>query len=119
MVKQRKIDVLLAQETHSVVTSWIGLAILSHNTTLSGGVAILFSHSFIPHSYTVEEVLKGRILKVRAHFENSVFIFICAFAPTSTLDRMCFWTHLVQLWRSAAVKNVCFWVVILIVQRKT
>lgn len=66
LVKQRKIDVLLAQETHSDAFNaiewekeWNGLAILSHNTTLSGGVAILFSHSFIPHSYTVEEVLKG------------------------------------------------------------
>lgn len=46
---QRKIDVLFLQETHSDSTnagkwemSFDGLSVLSHCTSLSGGVAVLF-----------------------------------------------------------------------------
>lgn len=67
-----------------------GLAILSHYTSLSGGVAMLFSRNFIPHSYNVEEVIKGRLLKINAVFENSSFVFVCVYAPTYALDRMIF-----------------------------
>lgn len=39
------------------------------------GVAILFSKYFTPVSYEVEEILKGRILKIRTVFENEVLVF--------------------------------------------
>ena len=67
---------------------WDGLAIHSHNTSLSGGVAVLFAKSFLPYSYDVEEVVQGRLLKVKAVFENEVFVFICVYAPTLALERM-------------------------------
>lgn len=76
---QKKSYVTLLQETHTGFNNaadwaveWNGIAVLSHNTSLSGGVAILFAKSFSPHSYQVEEVIKGRLLKVRAIFLNSI-----------------------------------------------
>jgi exonuclease III len=97
VVKQRKIDVVMMQETHSDVKNapdwaveWDGISVLSHNTSLSGGVAILFAKSFSPHSYQVEEIIKGRLLKVRATFDKFTFVFICVYVPTSAVERMLF-----------------------------
>src|SRR4029434_4042812 len=64
--------------------------LLSHNTSNSGGVAILFSRTFTPLSFQVEEIVKGRLLKVKAQFENHFFVFICVYAPTLAIDRMLF-----------------------------
>ncbi len=54
-----------------------GISILSHNTSTSAGVAILFTKNFSPISYDFEEIVKGRLLKVRAVFENYTFVFLC------------------------------------------
>lgn len=104
IIKQKNIDVTFVQETHSDVLNSVdwarefsGLTILSHNTTVSGGVAILFSKSCIPISYHVEEILKGRLLKVRAQFENVFYVFICVYAPTISIDRMLFLNVLGQI----------------------
>jgi len=50
MSKQKKIDIMFLQETHSDSKNatdwereWDGISILSHNTPSSGGVAVLFS----------------------------------------------------------------------------
>lgn len=66
--KQKHFDVLLLQETHSDVQNevnwameWDGLSLLSHNNSLSAGVAILFSKNVTPFSYEVDEIIKGRI----------------------------------------------------------
>ncbi len=67
---------------------------LSHNTTVSGGVAVLFSKNFRPISYDVDEIIKGRLLKVKALFEKHVFFFICVYAPTSGVERMLFLNNL-------------------------
>lgn len=95
--KQKKTDVLFLQETHSDSKNaaewereWDGISILSHHTAISGGVAVLFSKNFKPNSYEVEEIIKGRLLKVRAVFENHVFVFICVYVPTSGVERMLF-----------------------------
>ncbi len=65
VVNQNKIDVLFLQETHSDeknaiewAKEWGGLLFLSHNTSLSGGVAVLFNKNFTPSSFLVEELLK-------------------------------------------------------------
>lgn len=70
IIKQKRLDVVPLQETHSTADNasewaveWNGLPLLSHNTSVSGGVAVLFAKSFTPVSYDVVEVLKGRILK--------------------------------------------------------
>ncbi len=38
----------------------------------------------------MDEILKGRILKIRAVFENEFFVFICVYAPTAIKDRIVF-----------------------------
>ncbi len=50
LIKQRRIDVALLQETHSDeknvalwAMEWKGLSFLSHNNSLSAGVAVIFS----------------------------------------------------------------------------
>ncbi len=63
---------------------------MSHNNSLSAGVAVLFSKNFTPVSYEVDEILRGRILKIRAVFENEVFVFVCVYAPTATKDIIVF-----------------------------
>ncbi len=68
VIKLKKIDVIFIQETHSDVKNaadwmqeWDGISVLSHNTTLSGGVGILFTKSFSPVSYQVDEIVKGKL----------------------------------------------------------
>ncbi len=97
LIKIKKIDILFAQETHSDAlneTDWAsefdGLSICIHNTSLSGGVAILFSKNFIPVSYQVEEIVKGRLLKIRAQFEDQFYVFLCIYIPTNAVERMGF-----------------------------
>lgn len=86
LIKQRNIDVALLQETHSDeknvalwAMEWKGRSSLSHNNSLSAGVAVLFPKNFTPVSYEVDEILRGRILKIRAVFENEVFVFVCVY----------------------------------------
>ncbi|TWW74498.1 hypothetical protein D4764_14G0005010 [Takifugu flavidus] len=67
---------------------WEGQALLSHNTTLSGGVGLLFSRGFTPSFLEVEYVLRGRCLLLKAHLQNHSLVFINIYAPTieSVLD---------------------------------
>uniref|UniRef100_A0A8C2GDM5 Reverse transcriptase domain-containing protein n=1 Tax=Cyprinus carpio TaxID=7962 RepID=A0A8C2GDM5_CYPCA len=97
IIKQRNISVAFLQETHSDqknAADWgrefDGVSVLSHNSSVSGGVAILFNRNFVPISYDVDEIVKGRLLKVRACFENHVFVFMCVYAPAAPLERMLF-----------------------------
>lgn len=70
-MKQKQIDVLILQETHSYTTNanelakeLKGLPLLSQKTSLRGGVAILFANNFTPFTFEMEEVVKDRLLKV-------------------------------------------------------
>lgn len=96
-MKLKVADVIFLQETHSDAKNatdwakeWDGLTFLSHNTSDSAGVALLFSRSFIPQSHHVEEVIRGRLLKVSATFENELFVFVCVYAPTNAAARVSF-----------------------------
>ncbi len=81
------------QETHSDgqnATEWErefeGISILSHNTS-----SCHFVHEkFQSNTYDFEEIVKGRLLKVRAVFENYTFVFLCVYVPTSVIERMLF-----------------------------
>ena len=84
----KKLDVIMVQETHSTPdnetdwrTEWTGETFLSHKTSNSCGVGILFSRNFLPQSVETEEVIKGRLLKVRAVSENINMVFITIYAP--------------------------------------
>lgn len=97
LIELKNIDVMFVQESHSDARNSVewakefgGLTLLSHNTNVSGGVGILFSKLCTPISYDVDEIVKGRLLKVRAKFEDAFFVFICAYAPTASIDRMVF-----------------------------
>lgn len=97
VIKQKKMDVVFVQETHSDAINaadWArefdGVSILSHLSSVSGGVAILFSKNFIPCSYQIDEIIKGRLLKIRAQFEDRFFVFLCVYAPNNALERMVF-----------------------------
>ena len=88
LVKQKRLDVIFVQETHSDVSNaadwakeWEGLAFLSHNSSFSGGVAVLLSQGFNPYSYSVDEILNGRLLKVTACFKKTMFLFLFVFTP--------------------------------------
>ena len=66
---------------------WEGEVVLSHNTNLSGGVGFLFSRSFSPVSMEVEHVIMGRMLLIKAWFEQFNVVFIDVYAPTSGTER--------------------------------
>lgn len=58
------------------------------NTSFSGGVGFLFTKKFVLCSGKMEEIIKGRPLKVIA--KVFVFVFLCIYAPTQPIQRMCF-----------------------------
>lgn len=77
LIKINKIDVMMIQETHSDCANeiewkkeWEGEIILSHKSTVSGGVAVLFQKNFLPISYEVENVVDGHLMIVKAQFEK-------------------------------------------------
>ncbi len=76
---------------------WDGISVLSHNTTLSGGVGILFTKSFSPVSYQVDEIVKGRLLKIRA-----------IFAPTSAMQRLVFLDALSSTLQTCSTEDYLF-----------
>lgn len=94
LLNRKKNYVIFIQKTHSDVKNaadwmqeWEGITVLSQNTTtLSGGVGVLFAKSFCPVCHQVEEIVKGRLLKIRVVVENYVFVFICVYAPTSAVE---------------------------------
>ena len=95
--KMKHIDVFYLQETHSDSTNeadwrreWEGEVILSHNTSLSGGVGFLLSKSFIPVSLEVEHFIEGRLLLMRARFDLFTAVFINVYAPTIGTERKLF-----------------------------
>ncbi len=79
------------------------ISVLSHNTTVSGGVAVLFSKHFTPISYDVDEIIKGRLLKVKA-----LFVFICVYAPTSGVERMLFLNNLNSILQNVSSEEFLF-----------
>ncbi len=69
---------------------WDGISVLSHNTTLSGGVGILFTKSFSPVSYQVDEIVKGRLLKIRTIFEKYALVFVVFMLQHQQCKDWCF-----------------------------
>uniref|UniRef100_A0AAV2JY17 Endonuclease/exonuclease/phosphatase domain-containing protein n=1 Tax=Knipowitschia caucasica TaxID=637954 RepID=A0AAV2JY17_KNICA len=63
------VHVVLLQETHSTAEiesdwrrEWGGQLVLSHGSSSSAGVAVLFSRRCLPVSVETEEVVAGRLL---------------------------------------------------------
>lgn len=70
-MEQKRLDVF-EQETHSDdknVADWTqegsGLSVLRHNSSTNEGAAGLFSRNFTPISFSMEEILAGRLFSLR------------------------------------------------------
>lgn len=66
LIRQKKYDVMLVQETHNDVQNesdwkmeWDGEVILSHNSSYSGGVAVLFKNILNLYHMRLKTLLKG------------------------------------------------------------
>lgn len=95
LMELERIDVMLIQETHSDLSNesdlkmWCsGNIILSHKSSCSGGVGIMFSRSFLPASCEVQEIIKGAPSKVRVQYEKVNMVFINVYAPPNGIERM-------------------------------
>ena len=69
-------------------TEWTGETFLSHKTSNSCGVGIIFSRNFLPQSVETEKVIKGCLLKVRAVCENIKMVFINISAPVVGVEKV-------------------------------
>lgn len=94
LIKQKNIDVMYVQETHSDCRNaidwkreWEGEVLLTHMSSNRGGGAFLFAKSFFPVSCQVEEVIAGRLMIIRATFEKCKMVFINVYAPTNGIER--------------------------------
>uniref|UniRef100_A0A674NVB8 exodeoxyribonuclease III n=1 Tax=Takifugu rubripes TaxID=31033 RepID=A0A674NVB8_TAKRU len=81
LITSKRLSVTFLQETHRQL-------FLSHRSSNSGGVGILFSRDFVPLSSAVEEPVPGRLLKITTVFENVKLVFVNVYAPTAALDRL-------------------------------
>ena len=97
VVKQKNIDVLFLQETHSDPDNevewgiwWEGQCKLSHGTNLSGGVAVLFNKRCNPKVLSTVELVGGRCLIVRVEIEGYVYCFGSIYAHNLGADRLVF-----------------------------
>ena len=98
LIGMKHLNVTFVQETHSTEEiaaewrrEWAGEVFLSHKSSMSGGVGILFNQNFNPINIDVEEVVAGRILKVRADFGKVKMVFINLYAPTVGSERLDFY----------------------------
>lgn len=101
IVSQNKIDVLFLQETHSDQADevdwglwWEGPHVLSHGTSVSAGVAILCRATANAVMLSVSEVVKGRLLIVRAEMNGSVLCIVNIYAPNQGSDRVGLFTKI-------------------------
>lgn len=97
LIKQKNIDVMYVQETHSDCMNaidwkreWEGEVLLTHMSSNRGGGAVLFAKRFLPVSCQVEEVIDGRLMIIRATFEKCKMVFINVYAPTNGIERIGF-----------------------------
>lgn len=82
VIKQKRLHVVFLQETHSDSVNeidwglwWGGQLVLSHGTNFSAGVAILFSCTLNANIISSTEIVKGRVLLVKAKIGEFIFIF--------------------------------------------
>lgn len=101
LFKSKRLNVIFLQETHSTQDNeavwrkeWDGEIFLSHKSSNSGGVGILFSRDFTPISCDIDEIIEGRLLKIQAVFENVKITFFNVYAPTLGTERAIFFNTL-------------------------
>ncbi len=94
-MKISKIDIVMLQETHSDKSNeiewglwWEGKYALSHGSSTSAGVAVLFSKILNVENFKIEEVVAGRVLCVHTEIERIKFVFINVYAPNVGSERI-------------------------------
>jgi len=97
LIRQKNIDVMFVQETHSDCFNeidwkkeWESEVFLTHMSSTRGGVAVLFAKNLLPISCDVKHEIPGRLIFVRAQFEKFKAVFINVFAPTNGNERVLF-----------------------------
>ncbi|KAJ3584279.1 hypothetical protein NHX12_014775 [Muraenolepis orangiensis] len=85
---QKHLDVIFLQETHRTSADdtdwglwWEGPQVLSHGSNCSAGVAVLFKSAANATILSSDEVVKGRLLIVRAEIDSTVVCLINIYAP--------------------------------------
>ena len=79
---------MIFQETHSDIfneTYWRrefeDKLILSHFSSTSAGVALLFFRDVVPLSNVVEDRVKGRLLVVKSKYERFLILYLLIYTP--------------------------------------
>ncbi|KAI4883755.1 hypothetical protein NFI96_007667 [Prochilodus magdalenae] len=92
--KQKKLDVLFLQETHSDsdnevewMTWWEGECFLSHGTNTTAGVAVLFDRRLALCDTHVTELEQGRILLISSRIRSTEFLFVNVYAHNNGGER--------------------------------
>lgn len=67
-----------------------GELILSHRSSLSRVVGILFARRCLPVFFTIDEVISSVLLKVKAVSENVKLALLNVYAPTNPVERIAF-----------------------------
>lgn len=88
LFEQKKLDVILLQETHSDNETewalWIQVScVLSHGTNFKGGASICFFTKLNFNILSSVEIVRGRALVVVVKIEKIPFSFINVYAPNS------------------------------------
>lgn len=113
----KHVDVMFLQEIHSDrgneadwEKEWEGQVLLSHNTTLGGGVGLLFFKDFTPSSLEVKHVVRGRCLRVKVRLQNHSLVFINIYAPTNGKERKSFLEKVSTVLNGCGEEEILFWV---------
>lgn len=115
LMRMKHLHVLMVQETHSDGSveiewkrDWEGEVVLGHLSRTSGVVALLFSKNFLLESFDFQEVVKGRLMVVKAQFECFRIAFVNVYAPNIGLDRDCFFHKLREVLRQCDPEEFLF-----------
>lgn len=102
-LKQKRAGVVMVQETHTEqgeeavwLSEWGGQGVFSHGSSTSAGVAVLFKSNLPVSVQHVEEIEKGRLLKVQTQIAGFNFTFINIYAPNTGRDRILLFNKLKQ-----------------------
>lgn len=100
IIEQKNLHVVFLQETQSDIANevkwgmwWTGQYVLSHNTNVSAGVAILFSPDLRVKVLKTEESVKGRLVLVKVVIDGVIFYFVNVYAPNVGHDRVSFFKY--------------------------
>jgi len=100
-IMMKRGSIVFLQETHTDLNNqvqwqsdWKGQVILSHGSSVSAGVAILFGPEYKEHPVSVFELVPGRMLRVDITVLGLNFSLFNVYAPNIGSDRILFFKKL-------------------------